>query len=262
VKPGRTWSTLDHVDPIDLLRLLVDPARLAVVGALAAAGEELDGSELASRAGTDRRTALETVAALVDAGLAVRSDAGFCLDEEGWRTVAAAIATEPEPPDVTIGHGMTADEQAVLAPWFEGRRLSRLPTSRQQRLVVLERLALEFEPGRRYPETAVNSILGQFHDDWSTLRRALVDNGFLDRANNQYWRVGRARLDALMRRSRSAERLPAVQHPQDVQLGLHDVGHLVAGLDHATAGRRCTPPAQGRSGRTAPAGCAGSGRRR
>jgi hypothetical protein len=178
------------VDPTDLLKLLVDPARLAVAGALAAAAAPLDGSELATRAGTDQRTALATVAALVDAGLARRTDAGFCLDEDGWRAVAAEIATEPVPPAATIGHGMTATEQEVLARWFEDRQLIRLPTNRTQRLVVLERLALEFEPGRRYPETEVNSILGQFHDDWSTLRRALVDHGFLDRANNQYWRSG------------------------------------------------------------------------
>lgn len=190
VNSGPAWSTLPPVDPIDLLKLLLDPARLAVAGALAAADAPLDGSELATRAGTDQRTALETVATLVDAGLAERTDAGFCLHEDGWRTIAAEVATEPEPPDVTIGHGMTRDEQDVLARWFEGRRLTRLPTSRQQRRVVLERLALEFEPGRRYPETEVNSILGRFHDDWSTLRRALVDNGFLDRANNQYWRAG------------------------------------------------------------------------
>lgn len=43
----------------------------------------MDGSDLATRAGTDQRTALETVAALVDAGLATRTDAGFCLDEDG-----------------------------------------------------------------------------------------------------------------------------------------------------------------------------------
>lgn len=178
------------MDPIDLLRLLLDPARLAVAGALAAAAEPLDGATLAARAGTDRRTCLETVAALVDAGLVTRAQDGFRLAPSAWRAVAEAIADEPEPPAERIGHGMTPAEREVLARWFEGHRLTGLPTNRTQRLVVLERLALEFEPGRRYPETEVNSILGAFHPDWSTLRRALVDHGFLDRANNQYWRSG------------------------------------------------------------------------
>ncbi len=178
------------MDPLDLLRLLVDPARLAVAGLLAAADAPLDGGELAERTGTDRRTCLETVAALVDAGLAARTEEGYVLDHDGWRAAAAAAAVEPEPPAARIGHGMTSDEQEVLARWFEGHRLTALPSNRTQRLVVLERLALEFEPGRRYPETEVNSILGGFNPDWSMLRRALVDHGFLDRANNQYWRSG------------------------------------------------------------------------
>lgn len=178
------------MDPTDLLRLLLDPARLAVAGVLAAADEPMDGAALAERTGTDRRVCLETVAALVDAGLATRIEGGYRLAPKGWREMAARTAVEPEPPDARIGHGMTADEQEVLSRWFEGHHLTRLPSSRPQRLVVLERLALEFEPGRRYPETEVNSILGRFNPDWSMLRRALVDNGFLDRASNQYWRSG------------------------------------------------------------------------
>lgn len=178
------------MDPLDLLRLLVDPARLAVAGVLAAADAPLDGTALAERAGTDQRTSLEVVGALLEAGLATRTHDGFVLDHAGWRALAEAAADEPEPPAARIGHGMTSDEQEVLARWFEGHRLTALPSNRTQRLVVLERLALEFEPGRRYPETEVNSILGGFNPDWSTLRRALVDHGFLDRANNQYWRSG------------------------------------------------------------------------
>lgn len=178
------------VDPLDLLKLLLDPDRLAVAGTLAAATAPMDGGALAERSGTDRRVALEVVAALVDAGLVRRTYDGYVLEPEGWRAMATEVATEPEPADVSIGHGMTGDEREVLERFFEGRHLVRLPSSRSQRLVVLERLALEFEPGRRYPETEVNSILGQFHDDWSSLRRALVDHGLLDRANNQYWRSG------------------------------------------------------------------------
>jgi hypothetical protein len=55
-------------------------------------------------------------------------------------------------------------------------------------------LALEFDVGRRYSAREVNQILHGFHPDWSTLRRYLVDEGFLDRAHvdgdDQYWRSG------------------------------------------------------------------------
>jgi hypothetical protein len=85
---------------------------------------------------------------------------------------------------------MTARESEVLARFFHGDRLSELPAQRHKRLVVLERLALEFEPGVRYREAEVNALLRRFHDDHATLRRALVDEGYLDRAAGEYWRSG------------------------------------------------------------------------
>jgi hypothetical protein len=43
-------------------------------------------------------------------------------------------------------------------------------------------------PGRRYPEREVNDILAGDAPDPATLRRLLVDHGFLERAGGTYWR--------------------------------------------------------------------------
>jgi hypothetical protein len=94
------------------------------------------------------------------------------------------------PASPRIGFGMTQKEAEVLVRFFRGDRLVELPAARAKRLVVLERLALEFEPGIRYPEAEVNERLRRFHDDHATLRRALVDEGLLDRAAGEYWRSG------------------------------------------------------------------------
>jgi hypothetical protein len=56
--------------------------------------------------------------------------------------------------------------------------------------VVLERIALEFEPGVRYDEKQVNVIVGRFFADHASLRRHLVDEGFLTRERGVYWRTG------------------------------------------------------------------------
>lgn len=69
-------------------------------------------------------------------------------------------------------------------------RLHTIPTKRAKLLVVLDFLAQSFEPGLRYPEAQVNEILAQFHPDCAALRRYLVEDGFLDRADNVYWRSG------------------------------------------------------------------------
>ena len=60
-------------------------------------------------------------------------------------------------------------------------RLTEIPMKQTKRRIVLERIALEFEPGRRYEEQEVNVIVGAFFNDHAALRRYLVDEGFLDR---------------------------------------------------------------------------------
>ena len=69
-------------------------------------------------------------------------------------------------------------------------RLRTIPTKHSKLLVVLDHLAQEFEPGRTYPEAEVNQILLRFHPDYAALRRYLVENAFLTREDNVYWRSG------------------------------------------------------------------------
>jgi hypothetical protein len=69
-------------------------------------------------------------------------------------------------------------------------RLHTIPSKHRKLLVVLDRLAQEFEPGRTYPEAEVNDILNRFHPDHAALRRYLVENDFLAREDGWYWRSG------------------------------------------------------------------------
>ena len=49
-------------------------------------------------------------------------------------------------------------------------------------------LADRFEADRLYEEREVNAILAEDAPDPATLRRLLVDHGFLGRRNGTYWR--------------------------------------------------------------------------
>jgi hypothetical protein len=68
--------------------------------------------------------------------------------------------------------------------------LLQIPARRAKRLVVLDYLCRMFEVGVRYPERDVNAFLRVFHPDVAALRRYLVDEGFLTRDHNIYWRSG------------------------------------------------------------------------
>jgi hypothetical protein len=82
------------------------------------------------------------------------------------------------------------DERILKAFFDEDGTLHTIPSKRAKLLVVLDRLAQEFEPGQRYEEAEVNLVLKRLHPDHAALRRYLVENGFLDRADNHYWRSG------------------------------------------------------------------------
>jgi hypothetical protein len=56
-------------------------------------------------------------------------------------------------------------------------------------LDVLRDIAKRFECGRMYKEKEVNQILEPIYDDYVTLRRYLIEHGFLgrNRDGSQYW---------------------------------------------------------------------------
>ncbi|HEX4686223.1 MAG TPA: DUF2087 domain-containing protein [Nocardioides sp.] len=82
------------------------------------------------------------------------------------------------------------DERVMSHFLGPGGRLTTIPSKHSKLLVVLDHLAQEFEPGHTYPEAEVNEVLRRFHPDFAALRRYLVENGFMTREDNVYWRSG------------------------------------------------------------------------
>jgi len=83
------------------------------------------------------------------------------------------------------------NQDAVLRAFLrpDGSLVS-IPTKISKRLVVLNLIAQQFEIGRTYSEVEVNAAVRTFHDDVAALRRYLVEEGFLERRDGQYWRAG------------------------------------------------------------------------
>ncbi len=173
------------IGPTEFLRIAVDPIRLAILGR--AAVGPVDGDALAAELGEDRRKVRREVGRLVETGLLTRD---FRLDRATLRAVAQAFPQAAPADPALLSGPWTEDEARQLAQWFSGSRLTEIPVSRAKRRLVLERLAQEFEPGLRYDERTVNAVLQLFHADHATLRRYLVDEGLLTRAEGVYWRTG------------------------------------------------------------------------
>lgn len=86
-----------------------------------------------------------------------------------------------------------AEEEKILSLAFsslEPLRLKHFPPKEKKKIVILNRIAQQFERGRRYTEKEVNAILGGIFDDYVTLRRYLIEYGYMDRTTDcaEYWK--------------------------------------------------------------------------
>jgi hypothetical protein len=178
----------------DLRRADLRGARLA--------GASLRGADLlgaclrgADLAGTDLSGATLNDADLTGArpDTATRWPDGFDLAAHRARWAAA----HPEPPAEEEDGGPASDRKVLRAYFADDGRLVQIPSMRgagglKKLHVVLRRLAEEFAVGERYPEREVNARLARFHEDVATLRRNLVDLGYMARENGVYWRLPQA----------------------------------------------------------------------
>jgi hypothetical protein len=103
---------------------------------------------------------------------------------------AARRATRLRPEITPEDVGATPEQARVLRGFLDDGRLVSIPAAHGKRMVVLDWLSQQFEPGKVYPESQVNQILQRYHADFAALRRYLVDEEFLERREGFYWRAG------------------------------------------------------------------------
>jgi hypothetical protein len=84
----------------------------------------------------------------------------------------------------------TLASHCQLRGFVRAGRIDAMPAKRSRRRQLLAEVAQIFEPGVRYPEPAVNDMLRALYSDCAALRRYLVDEEFMDRADGEYWRIG------------------------------------------------------------------------
>lgn len=98
------------------------------------------------------------------------------------------VTTTPELDSAPVIAAVAADQQ--LRAFVSDGRIQTMPARQARRRLLLDTIAQAFEPGMRYPERHVSMFLAAIHPDHAALRRYLIDEGFLSRADGQYWRTG------------------------------------------------------------------------
>lgn len=169
--------------PEHLVGLLADPTRLWVVAQTAL--RPISRPVLAGLAVTELRINDRDVQAaiqkLVDGGLvAVLPDGRLTTTEQPFRQATLWANKNLDP---------NADKSLRQKKYVYKGALVAIPERDDDLQLVLEVISRSIPAGVRLPERQVNMLLLEWHTDYASLRRLLVDHRWLDRAGGMYWRT-------------------------------------------------------------------------
>ncbi len=181
---------------VKIFRALGDPVRLRLLGLIAE--RQRTGKELAEAVSVGAPTVSHHMDRLVRSGLVsverARQSRVYSLNQKTLQAFAQLARPAVSP---ALGDGTESEQDAeanertkVIRDFFDGDRLKQIPAQRKKRVIVLQHLVERFSPEQEYPERVVNQILKAAHEDFATLRRELVDYGFMTREGGVY-RVAR-----------------------------------------------------------------------
>jgi len=85
-----------------------------------------------------------------------------------------------------------ADKEKVIRTYVVSRDplvIKGLPVKEKRKLVLLQLIAACFTPGQLYTEKEINAIIQPIYADFVTIRRYLIEYGYLDRtpSGSSYW---------------------------------------------------------------------------
>lgn len=86
------------------------------------------------------------------------------------------------------------EEEKILNNFFislEPLKLKTFSAKEKNKIVILRKIAGQFDKEKRYSEKEVNAVLKSTYDDFATLRRYMIEYGFMKRAKDcsEYWLV-------------------------------------------------------------------------
>jgi hypothetical protein len=170
---------------LKFMKSLADAGRLKIAGLLGV--EPLTASEIAERLEMKPSEAEHHLEVLAANGLAQKEENAYRLDSQALEKLSRRVLVKSHPPAPQYeGDKFTVKTlQAYIA---RDGTLKGIPSQHKKLMVILEHLVKNFKPGVQYPESQVNQILRQFHEDTASLRRYMVDNGLLKREKGIYWR--------------------------------------------------------------------------
>lgn len=73
-------------------------------------------------------------------------------------------------------------EKVIKAYMDENGALKQFPAKEKKKIILLREIMRNFKPNQEYPENEINKVLERIYSDYASIRRALIEYGFLDRS--------------------------------------------------------------------------------
>jgi predicted transcriptional regulator len=181
---------------VEFFKTLGDATRLKIVGLLAQ--REMTVEELAAALNLQSSTMSHHLARLSRAGLvSARAESYYNyyrLETAVLEDMSRRLLSQETLRQVAENTDLDAYDQKIVKNFtYPDGRIKQFPAQLKKMTAILRYVVQAFEPGVRYSEKQVNERLARYHDDTATLRRELVDLGFMARESGgrEYWLLDR-----------------------------------------------------------------------
>ncbi len=74
----------------------------------------------------------------------------------------------------------------VIKAFYKNGKLKALPVQRKKKIIILHEFMKLFKAGMQYSETEINELITHQYEDYCTVRRLLIEEGFMNRKNAIY----------------------------------------------------------------------------
>lgn len=112
---------------------------------------------------------------------------------KGINVLEKEVITDPHKTATTLDdrYNITDKERETTIKTYmdENGGLRSYPARAKKKIIVLGEIVKNFSSGRSYSEKEVNRILKRIYEDNASLRRALIEYGFIERSDDcsKYW---------------------------------------------------------------------------
>ena len=169
---------------LEIFKALGDKTRLKIIKSLYEKTECLE--ELSEKFGLTPATLSFHMKKLESAGLVTKLReqyfTNFSLTGELYEKKLNEI--------IELGNSSTKGndifKKKVIANFMHRGKITQFPRQHKKRLMLLEEVIKHFKTGKIYKEKEVDKIISEIFSDYCTLRRMLIDEGFMERNNGDY----------------------------------------------------------------------------